>query len=118
MSDCIERKKIIDFCNVVINRQGNEKEMNVVVESFKAFSEYVKAIPTADVQPVVHGEWIHFDSDAEKYDDIKCSNCERSFTVDAYRWCDIGFTEDDLKFCPNCGAKMDGKGADNGTDKG
>lgn len=52
------------------------------------------------------GRWIDFDSDAEKYDDVMCSNCKKNFTVDAYRWCDIGFTVDDLKFCPNCGADM------------
>ena len=39
--------------------------------------------------------------------DIRCSVCGKSFTVDAYRWCDIGFTESDLNYCPNCGAKMD-----------
>ena len=31
----------------MINRQGNEEEMNVVVEQFKAFAEYVKALPPA-----------------------------------------------------------------------
>jgi PHP family Zn ribbon phosphoesterase len=55
------------------------------------------------------GKWIGFDTDAEKYDDIMCSNCKKHFTVDAYRWCDIGFTVDDLKFCPNCGADMRGE---------
>ena len=59
MSKYIECKKILDFCNAVINRQGNEEEMNVVVESFKAFAEYVKALPPADVQPV---RWIPWDS--------------------------------------------------------
>ena len=59
MSNYIECKKILDFCNAVINRQGNEEEMNVVVESFKAFAEYVKALQPADVQPVV-----------------RCSECE------------------------------------------
>ena len=54
------------------------------------------------------GEWIDLDSDTEEYDDIMCSNCKQSFMVDAYRWCDIGFTVDDLKFCPNCGANMRG----------
>lgn len=54
MSDCVERDKIMNFCNAVINRQGNEEEMNVVVESFKAFAEYVKALPS--VQP--EQKWI------------------------------------------------------------
>ena len=56
------------------------------------------------------GEWIGYDSMKDKFDDIRCSCCQRLFTVDAYHFTDIGFTKDDLKFCPNCGAQM--KGAD------
>lgn len=50
MSDYIERDKIMNFCNAVINRQGNEEEMNIVVESFKVFAEYVKALPSAQTE--------------------------------------------------------------------
>lgn len=54
------------------------------------------------------GKWIEYESDTDKYDKIKCTNCGRRYTVDAYRWSDIGFTKEDLKFCPNCGCKMEG----------
>lgn len=54
------------------------------------------------------GEWIEYDSDEDKYDVIKCPCCKHTFTVDAYHWTDIGFVKDDFKFCPNCGAKMNG----------
>lgn len=51
------------------------------------------------------GAWILLDSDTDRYDEIKCPCCKHTFTVDAYHWTDIGFTKDDLKFCPNCGEK-------------
>ena len=51
------------------------------------------------------GKWIEFDSDEDKYDVIKCSECGHIFTVDSYHWTDIGFVKDDFKFCPNCGSK-------------
>ena len=54
----------------------------------------------------VSARWIDMDSDSERYDDIRCSNCGHIYTVDAYHWCDIGFIKDDLKYCPNCGADM------------
>lgn len=53
------------------------------------------------------GQWISFDSDSERYDDIECSTCGKRFTVDADRYCDIGFIVGDLKYCPNCGCEME-----------
>lgn len=52
------------------------------------------------------GHWIGYDTDSDRYNDIKCSNCGKRFTVDADRFCDIGFVQEDLYYCPNCGAKM------------
>jgi len=53
----------------------------------------------ADVQPVVHGEWIKT-MEGNAFRD-KCSECESLYpNAFGYNW------------CPNCGAKMDGKGAD------
>lgn len=49
------------------------------------------------------GYWIEYECDEDKYDKIECSKCRQSFIVDSYHWCDIGFTKDDLMYCPNCG---------------
>ena len=62
------------------------------------YAERIKALPAADVVPVVHGKWMPFHSEAAG--DIQyCSACE------------IGF-DAKTDYCPHCGAKMDG-GADN-----
>lgn len=63
-------------------------------------------IPAEDVAPVVHGRWIEKDDDwfATYYD---CSVCGES-------WVPIDGTpeENNVKYCPSCGAKMDGGGND------
>lgn len=49
---------------------------------------FFKGIPSADVRPIVRGEWIG-DGDC-----IICSNCKTAYTF-------MG-----SNFCPNCGADM------------
>lgn len=52
------------------------------------------------------GYWIYLDNDELRYDSYRCSNCNRSITVDAERKDDIGFIIEDMNYCPCCGAKM------------
>lgn len=64
----------------------------------------VDAIPAADVAPVVHGRWVDRIVDENKViqpwmQRYYCSECLE------------GGSQSWFKFCPNCGAKMDG-GAD------
>lgn len=58
-------------------------------------------LPAADVVPVIHGKWKH---DENVFDDEwSCSSCHEAWTfID-------GTTpeENNAKYCPNCGAKMD-----------
>ena len=64
----------------------------------RPFAEISK-IPTADVQEVRHGRWISNDLGGYKWA-YYCSECG---WVDGYPF------NDRHKYCPNCGAKMDGK---------
>lgn len=71
----------------------------------------ISGLPAADVAEVVHGEWLRADDDWNSLTTIQCSLCSEE-------WCFE--TDDDVsllnyKYCPNCGAKMDG-GADNEAD--
>lgn len=52
------------------------------------------------------GKWIFHETENDRYDDMICPFCKTSYTVDAYRIDDIGFTAEDFNFCPNCGASM------------
>lgn len=63
----------------------------------------LRGMPAADVAPVRHGRWervIPSKSAAKWSTKVSCSNCHSA-----------GYAHH--KYCPNCGAKMDG-GADNG----
>ncbi len=64
-------------------------------------------IPTADVAPVVHGRWEPcFDENCRcRWGFGKCSNCGQEYYAHAINH---------YKYCPNCGAKMDGGGERDG----
>lgn len=71
--------------------------------------ELIDEISFADVVPVVHGRWVEQDDGwGETYYD--CSACGESWTT-----VDGTPTQNNMKYCPNCGAVMDG-GVDNAAD--
>lgn len=58
------------------------------------------SIPAADAAPVVHGQWLScFEDWRMQIEGDKCSVC-------GFEHC--GTPKGEFKFCPNCGAKMDG----------
>ena len=61
----------------------------------------IKALPTVDAVPVVHGHWIKFGvSDKDGNHQYRCSVCECE---------EIHSPLVKVSYCWNCGAKMDGK---------
>ena len=82
--------------------------------ALNAVAEEVDCIPLADVAPVVHGKWVNFYGD---FSVAECSECESQFEVtfgdesNGALW--DGFRQF-YNYCPACGAKMDGKGEDDG----
>lgn len=56
-----------------------------------------KLMPAADVAPVRHGEWLLRHKGYGHY--WECSACHTNPCI---------YVTKDTKFCPNCGAKMDG----------
>lgn len=66
-----------------------------------AFIAKVCSAPAADVAPVVHGRWIGAPLCGN--DNCRCSECGSWHNIHANLRGEIM-----QKYCPNCGAKMDG----------
>lgn len=80
MDDCIKRETVIDL----ITRRYENPEI---------CTQEINSIPTADVAPVVHAQWIE-----DGRGIIICPECKRGYNLHAK------YTH----YCPHCGAKMDG----------
>lgn len=66
-------------------------------------SQYIEALPAADVAPVVHGRWMEHYRSGVTVAEGGVSSC-----------CDM-WNDRRSNYCPNCGAKMDG-GVDHEAD--
>lgn len=98
MSEYIDRQALLD----AIPPTKEDKQISL----YGAVADFISLacdVPAADVVPVVHGRWIRFkETDPETgYIHMKCSACS------AY-WSDPSHA-DHFRYCPNCGAKMDGE---------
>ena len=67
--------------------------------------DVIRSVPAADVAPVVHGKWAPSE---ENPGFLVCSACGDCYVVD--EWAD----GKKWRYCPNCGAKMDGRGEGDG----
>lgn len=91
---------------VAIEGAPNTKCGSYLVEQF-AKIEYVDDIPTADVREVKHGKWEEVRvirmNGQKPYTNIQhtCSLC-KYLNKKGKGW--------NHKYCPNCGARMDGNG--------
>ena len=103
MTEYIKREELMEFPirrNHYDRENGNKHFINGM--------EYAENLPAADVAPVVHGRWIK-DSDSFQTDDYYC--CYFDYTCS-----ECGEIVNDRyklpNYCPDCGAKMDGKTGD------
>ena len=78
-------------------------------ECLRDCKEAIDSIPAADVAPVVHARWIYVEETLATSSGYCCSACRRP------RWLSPDVPEV-FKYCPECGAKMDGERKDGGRD--
>ena len=106
-NDCISRQAAIEAlsrCQTYLF-DARDTDRKISLED----AEYViEKSPSAQPERK-RGKWIIHETETDRYDDMKCPFCKKSYTVDAYRIDDIGFTAADFNFCPNCGADMRGE---------
>lgn len=72
-----------------------------------AIQSFVEEMPAADDAPVAHGKWAPSE---ENPGFLVCSACGDCYVVD--EWAD----GKKWRYCPNCGAKMDGRGEGDGQE--
>lgn len=85
MADYIDKQAFLDY----MKRTDRYFSVKFDIENF----------PVADVVPVVHGQWISKNNHGYEWIFV-CSNCDY---IDGYPF------NDRPNYCPNCGAKMNGK---------
>ena len=94
MDEYIKREEAIKIAESYKPQNGSSFCRNRGIADYIA--EDISMIPSADVAPVRHGRWI-----ASHDEFCSCSICKYPVYVE---W-------NQTKYCPNCGARMDG-GAD------
>jgi hypothetical protein len=92
----IDRDKAIAFVEEQYRLFKDDDEKQAIVEGC---IEALKFTPTADVEEMKHGAWI-YSKTYYTVDECNCSLCGQLMTTaEGVR----------MNYCPNCGAKMDGK---------
>ena len=106
-----EKAKYIDVkeLSIILDTMKNPDSEFATDDYIDGFSDGIsaaikelEAFPTADVAPVRHAKWVLIDECVNE--GVYCSNCHKKI----YR---AEYANQKVKsnFCPNCGAKMDGK---------
>ena len=94
-------KEYIDLEETVTTlKRNSQKYFSSFHKGYVQAIEDLADIPAAKVSPVRHGQWVK-----EKRDVLihwHCSACKECYYLDM----------PNAEYCPNCGAKMDGKERD------
>lgn len=106
MADYIDRQAVLDAIWPVDLENDGSDDCTVVLQNQSFTSADIEAIvcgiPAADVRPVVHARW-EYGGDAFEDSTWCCSSCREPWTLF------VGTPKDNgMRFCPYCGAKMDG----------
>ena len=98
MDEYIKREAAFDAITDLAGKATTRSAYEAVWKSARALEK----IPAADVAPVIHGHWI------KRGGSWYCSYCDKGYRITCG-----SVAANNHRFCPNCGAVMDG-GTDNG----
>lgn len=98
-NDLISREAAIEILKEKLNR--NYTPSFTAGDAFASALHRIKKLPTVDAAPVVHASYGFVGPHIGSLyaDHGTCGNCKERILIDPRH----------KKFCPNCGAKMDGE---------
>ena len=102
----IDRKQVMECLTKEYNRRFMQGDRDGLKLAW--IEKAVDDAPEVDAEPVRHGRWT---ADESTYTDgeAQCSVCKTTFYVDDL-YCVGEKAQSELpKYCPHCGAKMDGE---------
>lgn len=108
MSDLISRAAAIEYLMLNMGWHDDDGyEVSDADEKRKIITDLVNGIPTVDATPVVHGRWVKMTGmmPPEYHGHYECSECQWHVKGLRNSWT----REEEMNYCPNCGAKMDGE---------
>lgn len=94
MAEYIEREAALT-ADFKISFKRLDTRIKTARDAVQAYANYIANLPTADVKPVVHGEWIY-----NEYGKPICSVCKKEM------WRGAGGKYKPSDYCPSCGAEM------------
>lgn len=97
MAEYIERA----VCLSILRAKANMAVLMDAAPYFEKAAQMLEKLPAADVAPVVHGKWIPAVVDGTWAVCSECSDNGRALNCKLFR--------KRYKYCPHCGAKMDGE---------
>ena len=92
----IDKSKLLEDVDVLISKEQEQGNINSASYALKFVKALIDSTSAADVVEVVHGEWVAEIERTGTYS--HCSECS----------CRCAGYTPNYKYCPNCGAKMDG----------
>ena len=98
--DLISRSALYEDCVNQLSKFDVSAFAFKICFPYWIFHKAITEAPHIDAEPVRHGRWILYKQNVE------CSECHVKWAVD--KSIAVVYTSiKDLKYCPNCGAKMD-----------
>ena len=101
MADYIDRQAALDALDKLSLGETD------AIKLFFRMNDYLKRMPSADVQPVRHGNWeerkVSDKNCIDEWQTACCSVCHKYHTTPYM------YYFDNYNYCPNCGARMDGE---------
>lgn len=106
MTDYISRE---DALNFEISVEMEPEELKPFMAGMSWYGDHIKNLPSADVEPVVRGEWIKMSDVDGVY--WACSECGEDIPRIAHFNPQFDLfpklkSIEKTSFCPNCGAEM------------